>query len=131
MFSPTIDCIAFSPVNETPLMTRYRHLPLRIREDPHGAIRCTRPIAKPCSFGMNELGRLENLKKPSANWVMFVGMFWREKNRVENSPMLWWFFGAIKSIDGLFGWGGGEEKSDISTIGRRVRDFLINLYFTT
>ena len=39
--------------------------------------------------------------------------------------------GAIKSIDGLFGWGGGEEKSDISTIGRRVRNFLINFIFHT
>ena len=31
----------------------------------------------------------------------------------------------------LFGWEVGEETSDISTIGRRVRDVLINLYFTT
>ena len=94
----------------SPLPKRHslRSRDLRIREDPHGAIRCTRPIVKPCSFGMQRFGTVGKPEKPSAICdVCWDG--WRERVEIH---LCYGVNGGdtINTVGGFLDWGVGRRN---------------------
>ena len=114
----------------SPLPKRHslRSRDLRIREDPHGAIRCTRPIVKPCSFGMQRFGTVGKPEKPSAICdVCWDG--WRERVEIH---LCYGVNGGdtINTVGGFLDWGVGRRNLTFRLLRGGWGTFLINLGFT-